>query len=49
VLKPLIAHRQAQAVAQDHALHDIDAHAYDVEESGEQPVAGRRGARVSLR
>ena len=29
VLKPYIAHRQAQAVAQDHALHGIHAHADD--------------------
>ena len=26
VLKPYIAHRQAQAIAQDHALHGIEAH-----------------------
>ena len=30
VLKPYIAHRQAQAVAQDHAFHGIEAHANDV-------------------
>jgi len=44
VLKPYIAQRQAQAIAQDHALHGIDAHINDVEESGEQPVAEPRGA-----
>jgi hypothetical protein len=43
VVKPYIAQRQAQAVTQDHALHGIDAHADDGEDSGEQPVAGRRG------
>jgi hypothetical protein len=43
VLKPYIAQRQAQAVTQDHALHGIDAHADDVEDSGEQPVTRRRG------
>jgi hypothetical protein len=37
LLKPYIAQRQAQAVARDHALHGIDAHANDVEESDEQP------------
>jgi hypothetical protein len=30
VLKPYIAHRQAQAIAQDHALHGIEAHVNDV-------------------
>ena len=44
VLNPYIAQRQAQAIAQDHALHGIDAHTNDVQESGEQPVAERRGA-----
>ena len=44
VLKPYVAQRQEQAVSRDHALHGIDAHADDVEESGEQPVTGRRGA-----
>ena len=44
VLKPYIAQRQAQAVAQDDALHGIEAHADDVEESGGQPVTERRGA-----
>jgi hypothetical protein len=44
VLKPYIAQRQAQAIAQDHALHGIEAHTNDVEESGEQPAAERRGA-----
>jgi flagellar biosynthesis/type III secretory pathway M-ring protein FliF/YscJ len=44
VLKPYIAQRQAQAVAQDHALHGIEAHTNDVEESGKQPVTERRGA-----
>ena len=44
VLKPYIAQRQAQAIAQDHALHGIEAHTNDVEESGEHPVAERRGA-----
>ena len=29
VLKPYIAQRQAQAIAQDHALHGIEAHAND--------------------
>ena len=43
VLKPYIAHRQAQAVAQDHELHGIEAHANDVEESGERPVTGQLG------
>lgn len=44
VLKPYIAQRQAQAVAQDHALHGIDAHADDVQDRGEQPTTERRGA-----
>jgi hypothetical protein len=44
VLRPYIAQRQAQAIAQDHALHGIEAHTNGVEESGEQPVAERRGA-----
>jgi len=41
VLKPYIAKRQAHAVAQDHALHGIEAHANDVDESDEQLVTGR--------
>ena len=52
VLKPYIAHRQAQAVAQDHELHGIEAHANEVEESGEQPVTrplGAPGARAPMR
>ena len=44
VLKPYIAQRQAQAIAQDHALHGIEAHAIDVEESSERPVTERQGA-----
>ena len=44
VLKPYIAQRQAQAIAQDHALHGIEAHANDVEESSERPVTERQGA-----
>lgn len=44
VLKPYIAHRQAQAVAQDHELHGIEAHANDVEESGEPRATDQLGA-----